>query len=72
MTRNLLFLLLLCYLCACNGNSADISITVVEEDKEPVPYYGGRCTGSKPCTACKNCKYCKHCSKQGGTCGVCQ
>ncbi|WP_291122752.1 hypothetical protein [Flavobacterium sp. UBA6046] len=35
-------------------------------------YSGGKCTGSKNCSACKNCKYCKHCAKEGGTCGVCK
>lgn len=33
--------------------------------------HGGKCTGSKYCTACKNCKYCKHCNEGGGVCGVC-
>lgn len=31
---------------------------------------GGKCTGSKYCTACKNCKYCNYCNS-GGICGVC-
>lgn len=34
------------------------------------PCEGGKCTGSKYCSACKNCKYCKHCNS-GGVCGVC-
>lgn len=34
------------------------------------PCEGGKCTGSKYCSACKNCKYCKHCNS-GGICGVC-
>lgn len=72
MNHALLYLLLLCCLYACSGNTAEISITVVEEHNEPARSSGGRCTGSKGCKACKNCKYCKHCSKEGGSCGVCQ
>jgi hypothetical protein len=31
---------------------------------------GGKCTGSKYCSACTNCSRCKHCGA-GGVCGVC-
>lgn len=37
---------------------------------EPCCGKGGKCTGSKSCSACTNCSRCKHCGA-GGVCGVC-
>ncbi len=49
--------------------SAGLVLTSSFGDPKMKPQ-GGKCTGSKYCSACRNCSHCQHCGR-GDVCGVC-